>query len=67
MRRLFFLGMLAGTVWWLLGRRRAVTADRATVGYHDGSSLTLESGAPELERLLHIARGAMPQRGAGPQ
>ena len=61
MRRLLFLGALAGGVWWLLGRRRTVTAERAAVGYDDGSSLMLEAGAPELERLLRIARGALPQ------
>ena len=64
MRRLLFLGALSGAVWWLLGRRRTVTADRATLGYDDGSSLTLEAGAPDLERLLRIARAATPQRGA---
>jgi hypothetical protein len=67
MRRVLLLGVLAATVWWLLGRRRTVTADRATVGYDDGSSLTLEAGAPELERLLRIARGAIPEYGAMPR
>ena len=59
MRRLLVLAALAAGVWWVLSRRATVAADRATVGYDDGSSVTLEAGAPELERLLRIARGAI--------
>jgi ferric-dicitrate binding protein FerR (iron transport regulator) len=59
MRRLLALGVLAVGVWWLLRRRCTAAAERATVGYDDGSSVTLDAGAPELERLLLIARGAV--------
>jgi hypothetical protein len=56
MRRLLTLAGLAGLVWWLLDRRRGNVAGGATVGYADGSSVTLEQGAPELERLQEAAR-----------
>ena len=56
MRRLLTLAGLAGLVWWLLDRRRGDAAGGATVGYADGSSVTLEEGAPELERLQEAAR-----------
>ena len=56
MRRLLVVAGLAGLAWWLLGRGRDGAADRATVGYADGSSVTLEQGAPELERLQQAAR-----------
>lgn len=58
MRRLLLLALLAGAVWWLLRRERGA-GETATVGYEDGSSVTLEPGAPELEPLLEIARGAV--------
>ena len=37
------------------GRRR----ERVTVGYEDGSSVTVEAGAPGADRLLEIARTAV--------
>lgn len=58
-RKLLLLGALAGAAWWLLGRRERSLELRAVVGYGDGSSLTLETGSPELERLLEIARGTV--------
>ncbi len=58
MRRLAALAVLAGFVWWLL-RRQGGPGETATIGYADGSAVTLEPGAPELERLLAIAREAM--------
>jgi len=58
-RRLLFLGALAGAAWWLLRRRERGRDERAVVGYGDGSSLMLEAGSPELERLLEIARGTV--------
>jgi hypothetical protein len=59
MRRLLTIAGAAGLVWWLFGRGRGAAATRATVGYADGSSLTLEHGAPELERLQQAAREAV--------
>jgi len=57
MRRLLVLAALATAAWWLLrGRGRE---PRAVVGYGDGSSLTLEAGTPELERMLELARGTV--------
>lgn len=58
MRRLAVLAGLAGAVWWLL-RRQHGPGETATIGYEDGSSVTLEPGAPELERLLAIGREAV--------
>jgi hypothetical protein len=34
------------------------TESGATIGYADGSSVTLAAGSPELERLSQIAAGA---------
>jgi hypothetical protein len=34
-------------------------APRAVVGFEDGSSVVLEDGAPELERLVATAREAL--------
>jgi hypothetical protein len=58
MRKVLLLAALAGAAWWFLGRRRTAARETATVGYADGSSVTLEAGAPELERLLLIASRA---------
>ena len=58
MRRLLFLALLAGLAWWFLGRRRGEVESSATIGYADGSSVTLAAGSPELDRLLLIAAEA---------
>jgi hypothetical protein len=58
MRKLFGLALIAGLAWWLLGRRLEEDPVSATIGYDDGSSVTLEPGAPELERLLIAAAEA---------
>ena len=58
MRKLFSLAVIAGLVWWFLGRRRTSTHDNVTIGYADGSSITLDAGSPELEQLLQIAAQA---------
>jgi hypothetical protein len=58
-KRLLFLAALAGAVWWLLTRREGGREPGAVVGYGDGSSLALDEGSPELERLLGIARGVV--------
>ena len=36
-------------------RDRGEDQGGATIGYADGSSVTLEMGSPELDRLLQIA------------
>ena len=59
MRKLLLLVVLAGAVRWALGRRRTSPLERVAVGYADGSALELASGAPELDRMLLIARGAL--------
>lgn len=59
MRKLLSLAALGAAVWWLLGRRTKPTADRITIGYADGSSVTLEAGSPEFDRLVAIAAEAV--------
>lgn len=59
MRRLLSLAALGAAVWWLLGRRAKPSAGRVTIGYADGSSVTLEAGSPELDRLVAIAAEAV--------
>jgi hypothetical protein len=58
MRKAVFLAVVGGLAWWLLGRRRGAARAGVTIGYTDGSSVTLEPGSPELDRLLQIAAGA---------
>jgi hypothetical protein len=59
MRRLVVLGvLLGGLAWWLWGRRSPEGGSSATIGFADGSSVTLEAGSPELDRLLLIAAEA---------
>lgn len=58
MRRLFSLVLAGGVAWWFFVRRRETTRRSATIGYADGSSVTLEPGSPELDRLQQIAAGA---------
>lgn len=58
MRKVIFLAVVGGLAWWLFGRRSATSRLGATIGYADGSSVTLDSGSPELDRLVQIAAGA---------
>ena len=46
---------------WLLYvvRRRDRRRERVHLHYDDGSTVTLERGAPEAERLLELARAAL--------
>lgn len=58
-RRLLGLAAIAAGAWWLFGRRGRGGGERVAVGYADGSAVTLEEGAPQLERMLEIARAAL--------
>ena len=49
----------AGGAALLLRRRRAAQQDRVDLYYADGSSISLEDGAPEGERLISLAREAL--------
>ena len=61
-RSLLVAGAAAGALAAvLLRRRRDRRRDRVTIGYEDGSSITLDSGA-EAERLLAIARPVVEAR-----
>ena len=46
MRRLVLFAVLGGIAWWFIGRRREAAPGAATIGYADGSSVTLEAGSP---------------------
>lgn len=59
MRRLLLLAALAAVVYAAVSRRRRASGPRAQIGYDDGSAVTLEPGAPELEPLVAIAAGAL--------
>jgi hypothetical protein len=58
MRKLLALAVIGGIVYWFLNRS---SDDRqsATIGYADGSAVSLEQGAPELDRLVLIASDAL--------
>ena len=58
MRRLVTLALAGGIVWWFFARRRTSERSSVTIGYADGSAVTLDSGSPELDRLLRIAAEA---------
>ena len=49
----------AGGAAVLLRRRRAARQDRVELYYADGSSISLEDGAPETERIVSLAREAL--------
>ena len=50
----------AACAWWFVARRREEPVRSATIGHADGSSVTLDEGSPELDRLLQIAAEALP-------
>jgi hypothetical protein len=58
MRKLFLVALLAGAAWWFVNRGRGDNVSAATIGYVDGSSVTLDAGSPELDRLVEIASNA---------
>jgi hypothetical protein len=58
-RLLVLLAAVAGIAAVVL-RRRERSRDRVSVGFEDGSSLTLEAGTPDADRLLALARPAIP-------
>jgi hypothetical protein len=57
-RRVLLLAALAVGGWWLLRNRRR-PEPRAVVGYADGSTIELEAGSAELERMVATARSAL--------
>ncbi len=59
MRRLVALALLLAGPLLYLARSRRGTRERVSLAYADGSSVTLERGAPGSERLLQLARGAL--------
>ena len=59
MRKLIFLALAGGVAWWFFARRRkSGRRPTDTIGYADGSAVTLDQGSPELDRLLRIAAEA---------
>ena len=59
MRRLALLALIGAVAWWFVGRRRCEPEESATIGYADGSAVTLDPGSPELDGLLQIAAEAL--------
>jgi len=59
MRRLLGLLLLVGGPLLLLLRRREGHREHVSLSYDDGSTVTLERGAPGSERLLELARSAL--------
>jgi hypothetical protein len=59
MRRLLVLAVIGAVAWWFLGRREDESSETATIGYADGSSVTLDAGSPELDRLVQVAGEAV--------
>lgn len=58
MRKLLVLAALAALAWKLLRRGGAPVEPQATVGYADGSSLSVMP--PVLDQLLQAAAKAVP-------
>lgn len=58
MRKLLIVAALAGLAWKLLHRGGAPVEPRATVGYADGSSLSVTP--PVLDQLVQAAAKAVP-------
>jgi hypothetical protein len=60
-RKLLRLAVLAGLVVWVwryfLGAREP--HERASVSYSDGSTIVLDPGSPEFERLAAPARAVL--------
>ena len=56
--RLVLLAVAAVGAYLLL-RRRRTDPRRVVVGWSDGSELELRPGAPERDRLLELAGGAL--------
>jgi len=59
MRKLLFLAIIGGIAYWFLNRRSSADGQTVTIGYVDGSAVTLEAGASELDRLVQIASEAL--------
>ena len=63
MRKLVRLAVLVALALWAWRRFFAPSRpqERAAVAYADGSSVVLDPGSPEFERLAAIARAALRQ------
>lgn len=58
MRRLLRLAALGALALWLVAKLRGAdtsAGDHVSIGYADGSSVTLEDGSPERELLVSSA------------
>ena len=58
MRRLLVLAAVIAGLAALIHRRRG-SPERITIGYEDGSSLTLDGRSDDGARLLELARPAL--------
>ena len=58
-RKLLALAVIGGIVYWFLNRGGSDGVQSATIGYADGSAVSLELGTPGLDRLVQIASAAL--------
>jgi hypothetical protein len=58
-RKLVALAVVAAIVWRFVARRRKPQEPRVVVGFADGSTVALEPGSPEHERLVDAASEAL--------
>ena len=59
MRKLLGLAVIGSIVYWFLNRGGSGAGQSATIGFLDGSAVTLDPGSPELDRLVQIASEAL--------
>ena len=59
MRKLLVLAIIGGIAYWFLNRGSSADGQTVTIGYVDGSAVTLEPGAPELDRIVQVAAEAL--------
>jgi hypothetical protein len=59
-KRVLVAAGLGALGWGFVRTRRRERTERAAVGYTDGTSVVLERGAPELERMLQVALEVLP-------
>jgi hypothetical protein len=57
-RKALVAAAAAGSLAAVLLRRRDRRRDRVTIGYDDGSAVTLDAGGADADRLLGLARPA---------
>lgn len=52
---------VAGLVAWFVLRRRTAAIETVTIGWEDGSSVSLDHGAARRQSMIQLAEGALPR------